>query len=226
MSYYGSSWMQDPSTYICANMYVFFNYSLLLVMLISGLVGYWMWKVVVSKVSYNRFIEHESLEVWWTCVPVMTLIFIGVPSLRLLYMYDCQPGKSLCLKVIGRQWYWSYEYGRLGIFFDSFPININDLNVGGFRIMDVDTRVVLPGEVPVRVMVTAGDVLHSWAVPSFGVKVDAVPGRLNVFRMNAINPGVYYGQCSELCGVGHSIMPIVVEVVSWSAFVDWVNKMI
>jgi len=177
-------------------------------------------------VSYNRFIEHESLEVWWTCVPVITLIFIGVPSLRLLYIYDCQPGKRLCLKVIGRQWYWRYEYGRLGIFFDSFPININDLNMGGFRIIDVDTRVVLPGEVPVRVIVTAGDVLHSWAVPRFGVKVDAVPGRLNVFRINAVNPGVYYGQCSELCGVGHSIIPIVIEVVSWRAFVDWVNKII
>lgn len=222
--FYGGVWFQNPSTYICSNIVVFFNYLCLLIFIIRGLVGFWMYKTMVIKTGYRRFLDHEYLEIWWTCVPVIVMFLIGVPSIRILYMWDCQPGTRLGLKVVGHQWYWRYEYRRINVMFDSFPINLDSLRLGQMRIMDVDIRAVLPGEVPVRVIITARDVLHRWAVPALGVKVDCIPGRVNRIRMRLPVSGVYYGQCSELCGVGHSIIPIVVEVVNVNAFLKWVDS--
>lgn len=224
MIYYGGLWLQNPLTYIASNIIVFFNFVTLLITIIRGLVIYWIVKVIYIEFRYRRFRDHEVLEIWWTCMPVVVLIFIGVPSIRLLYIWDCQPSERIGLKVLGRQWYWRYEYGIVGVGFDSFVVGLDDLDRGQYRILEVDNRVVLPGEAPVRVLISAGDVLHRWAVPGFGVKVDAVPGRLNRVRLNIERPGVYYGQCSELCGVGHRIMPIVVEIVSWDVFLKWLKE--
>ena len=149
---------------------------------------------------------------------MLILFFLAVPSLRILYfMDDVDP--YLTLKIIGHQWYWSYELIDLNLEFDSYIIG--SVSLGEFRLLDVDHRVVLPVGKNVRGLVRAADVLHSWALPSFGVKADAVPGRLNQVAFNLMRSGVFYGQCSEICGANHRFMPIVIEGVSLSSFLSW-----
>lgn len=173
-----------------------------------------------SKTSHNTL-----LEVAWTVVPVIILIVIAVPSFRVLYTMEVTPEAEMTIKVTGRQWYWDYEYPDQGGFtFSSYMIQDADLKLGQKRLLEVDNRVVVPVDTTVRVQVTAGDVIHSWAVPSFGVKKDAVPGRLNETWFKVEKEGVYYGQCSEICGVNHGFMPIAVEAVSKEKFAEWVAK--
>ena len=175
---------------------------------------------VPSKTSH-----HTLLEVAWTVLPVIILIVIAVPSFKLLYQAERTPEAEMTIKVTGRQWYWDYEYPDHGnIAFSSYMIQDADLKPGQKRLLEVDNRVVVPVDTTVRVLVTAGDVIHSWAVPSFGVKKDAVPGRANETWVRIEKEGVYYGQCSEICGLNHAFMPIAVEAVSKEAFAQWVEK--
>lgn len=173
-------------------------------------------------------VHNTRLEIIWTIIPTIILIFIAVPSFILLYSLDEVINPSVTLKAIGHQWYWSYEYSDYteenSINFDSYMITENDLENGQFRLLEVDNRVVLPINTHIRVLITAGDVLHSWAVPSMNVKADAVPGRLNQLTLFIKRPGVYYGQCSELCGVNHAFMPIVVEAVSLWNYSNWLSS--
>jgi cytochrome c oxidase subunit 2 len=169
--------------------------------------------------------HHTVLEVVWTAVPVLILVIIAIPSFKLLYFADVVPESELTVKAIGHQWYWSYEYPDNGNFtFDSLMIPDSDIKDGQLRLLETDNRVVLPVGVNIRVQVTAADVLHSWAMPQFGVKVDAVPGRLNELWVNINEPGTYYGQCSELCGANHGFMPITIEAVSPDAFKSWATE--
>jgi len=170
-----------------------------------------------SKTSHNTL-----LEIIWTAIPVLVLVFIAFPSFKLLYMMDVTPKSDLTIKAIGNQWYWTYEYPDQDIRFDSNILAENQLKPGQFRLLEVDNRVMVPTNTNVRVITTSTDVLHSWAVPAFGVKRDSVPGRLNETWFNVKKEGVYYGQCSELCGVKHGFMPIVVEAVSPEKFKQWV----
>jgi len=173
-----------------------------------------------SKTAHNTV-----LEVIWSVVPVMILVVIAVPSFRLLYFTNLSQKADLTIKAIGHQWSWSYEYPDNGNFsFDSVIIPDNEIKPGQKRLLEADNRVILPVNTTVRVLVTADDVLHSWAVPAFGVKIDAVPGRLNETWVRVTKTGVYYGQCSELCGKGHGFMPITVEVVSKAAYAEWVKS--
>jgi len=158
-------------------------------------------------------------------------LLIAIPSFTLLYSLDELIDPTITLKVIGHQWYWSYEYsdyntlqGGETLAFDSYLINIDDLTKGAFRLLEVDNRVILPINTHIRLLVTAADVLHSWAVPSFGIKVDACPGRLSQASLFLKREGVYYGQCSEICGVNHGFMPIVVKGVSVDTFIEWVTS--
>lgn len=172
---------------------------------------------VPSKTSHNTLIE-----VVWTTIPIMILVAIAIPSLRLHYFMDVQEKSDLTLKIVGRQWYWEYEYPDQGISFESRLVADKELKPGQPRLLTVDNDVVVPvGEV-VKIQITGGDVIHSWAVPSFGVKVDAIPGRLNEQWFKVEEPGDYYGQCSELCGVDHGFMPIHVRAVSKEEFASWV----
>ena len=168
----------------------------------------------------------------WTVTPSLILMVIAVPSFALLYSMDEIVNPSITLKAIGHQWYWTYELSDYStaddasIVFDSYMIPEDDLTLGQLRLLEVDNRVVLPVHTHVRVIVTAADVLHSWAVPSLGVKCDAVPGRLNQTSFFLQREGVFYGQCSEICGANHGFMPIVVEGVSLDEYISWVsNKM-
>ncbi len=175
---------------------------------------------VPSRTAHNTVIE-----VIWTVIPIMILLLIAIPSFKLLYFMDRTVNPEITLKVIGHQWYWSYEYPDHGNFtFDSTMIPDKDLKPGQMRLLEVDNRVVLPVDTNIRVLFTATDVVHSWAVPAFGVKSDAIPGRLTETWVRIEREGVYYGQCSELCGVGHGFMPVTVEAVSKPAFDQWVNE--
>ena len=162
--------------------------------------------------------------------PSLILIIIAVPSFALLYSMDEIVDPSITLKAIGHQWYWTYELSDYSendensIVFDSYMVPEDDLTLGQLRLLEVDNRVVLPIQTHVRVLVTAADVLHSWAVPSLGVKCDAVPGRLNQTSIFLQRPGVFYGQCSEICGVNHGFMPIVVEGVSLDEYITWLSN--
>lgn len=174
-----------------------------------------------SKTTHNTF-----LEIAWTAVPVIILVVIAIPSFKLLYYQDTVVDADMTIKATGRQWYWSYEYPDHGGFqFDSFliPDDEIDESKGQIRQLSVDNPIVLPVDTNVRIQITASDVLHAFAVPAFGIKMDAIPGQLNETWARIHEPGTYYGQCSELCGVGHAEMPIVVKAVEKDAFRDWVE---
>jgi cytochrome c oxidase subunit II len=169
--------------------------------------------------------HHAVLEVLWTAIPVIILIFMAVPSFKLVYQQDITPEHDMSIKVIGHQWYWEYQYpDQDNLSFESYMIQDEDLQEGQPRLISVDNRLVLPTNKVIQVLVTGGDVLHSFAMPSLGVKKDAVPGRLNETWMKIDRPGVYRGQCSEICGTGHGYMPIVIEAVSPDQFAAWVIK--
>lgn len=173
-----------------------------------------------SKTSHNTL-----LEVVWTAVPILILVVIAIPSLKLLYVADRHPDAEMTIKAIGKQWYWSYEYPDHGDFtFDATMVADADLKEGEPRLLTTDTAVVVPVNTKVRLLVTAGDVIHSFAMPAFGVKLDGVPGRINETWFEATKTGTYYGQCSEICGTGHSYMPIMVKVVEKDAFAKWVEQ--
>ena len=181
---------------------------------------------VPSKTTHNSL-----LEVVWTVIPIIVLIVIAVPSMKLLVFMDKAPKEKveMTLKVIGHQWYWSYEYPDAGnLAFDSniIPDEEIDASKGQIRLLEVDNRIAIPVDTTIRVLMTSDDVLHNWAVPAFGIKMDTVPGRINEawIRVPAARAGVYRGQCSELCGVNHGYMPIVIEAKSKQDFAKWLDK--
>jgi cytochrome c oxidase subunit 2 len=244
---FGNSYFQDPATPIMEGIVDFHNYVMFYVVLIFLFVFYFFLSILIDfSLRYNYFafnraslahrfdifkarnVAHAStLEFIWTVIPSMILALIAVPSFLLLYSMDEVIDPALTLKAIGHQWYWSYEYSDYegaGINFDSYMIPTAELSNGSFRLLEVDNSIVVPTNTHVRLIVTAADVLHSWAVPSLGVKVDAVPGRLNQSSLFIKRQGVYYGQCSELCGVNHGFMPIAVKAVDLSTYLDWLAQ--
>lgn len=171
-----------------------------------------------------KFSHNTLIEVIWTAIPVIILFIIAYPSLKLLFYMDKVPNPEMTLKVTGYQWYWGYEYpDQEGINFLSYMIPDEEIKEGQKRLLETDNAVVLPVDTNIQILVTAADVLHSWAIPSFGVKTDAVPGRFNETWVNIKKPGTYYGQCSEICGTGHAYMPIMVKAVSKEDFAAWVE---
>ena len=172
-----------------------------------------------SKRTHN-----VTVEVLWTLIPCLILIVMAVPSFKILYKQDAIPKADLTIKAIGYQWYWGYEYPDENLVFDSYMIEEKDLKANQPRLLAVDNEVVVPVGKVVKVLITANDVLHAWALPSFGVKRDAVPGRINETWFKAEKVGTYYGQCSELCGIKHAFMPIAVKVVSEEEYQEWLSE--
>ena len=172
-----------------------------------------------SKTTHN-----VAVEVLWTLIPCLILIVMAVPSFKILYKQDTIPKADLTIKAVGYQWYWGYEYPDENIIFDSYMIEEKDLKEGQPRLLTVDNEVFVPVNKVVKVMITANDVLHAWALPSFGVKRDAVPGRINETWFKADRTGTFYGQCSELCGIKHAFMPITVNVVTEEEYNQWLEK--
>nr|UOU84982.1 cytochrome c oxidase subunit II [Haematopota subcylindrica] len=226
MSTWANLGLQDSTSPLMEQLTFFHDHALLILVMITVLVGYLMFMLFFNSYT-NRFLLHgQTIEMIWTVLPAIVLLFIAFPSLRLLYLLDEINEPIITLKTIGHQWYWSYEYSDfLNIEFDSYMIPTNELNIDGFRLLDVDNRVVLPTNSQIRILVTAADVIHSWTVPTLGVKVDGTPGRLNQTSFMINRPGLFFGQCSEICGANHSFMPIVIESIPVNHFVKWISHM-
>lgn len=222
--------LQDAASPIMQQLTSFHNLLLwiisAIVLFVLVLLAYACWRFAESKHPEPSRRSHNTvLEILWTGVPVLLLVIIAVPSFKLLYFMETIPQTDMTVKAIGRQWYWSYVYPDQGNFtFDAYMVAEGDLKPGQPRLLETDNHLVVPVGTNVKVQTTAADVLHSWAMPAFGVKVDAVPGRLNELWFRVEEPGLYYGQCSELCGANHAFMPITVEAVTKEAFDAWVGQ--
>nr|AWV84318.1 cytochrome oxidase subunit II [Chilecicada sp. PL492] len=214
--------LQDAMSPLMEQLIFFHDHTLVILIMITIIVSYIMMTLFYNKMVNRLLLEGQVVEFVWTLLPAMTLFFIALPSLRLLYLLDEVSSPLLTIKIIGHQWYWSYEYSDfLNVEFDSYMKSSIYLNLSDFRLIDVDNRLVLPFNTQIRFLITSNDVLHSWAMPSLGIKVDAVPGRLNQTAVFLNRPGIIFGQCSEICGANHSFMPIVIESINTKMFLSW-----
>jgi len=227
---------QDPATHTVEGMIFFHDYLLIFIVAIGIFVFYFLYRILIqfNHLTYHaaeKFTHSSLLEILWTILPAVVLIFIAVPSFTLLYSLDELIDPEVTLKVVGHQWYWSYEYTDLlearistqnGFSVDSYILSTTDLleDMAPLRLLEVDHKILLPSNKHIRLLVTSADVLHSWAVPSFGVKIDACPGRLSQGSLFIKREGIFYGQCSEICGVNHGFMPIAIRVVAPDIYED------
>lgn len=178
--------------------------------------------IIINKTLFLNLTENQSIETLWTILPIFLLIFIAIPRLRLLYLIEERFNPNLTLKIIGHQWYWSYEYPNFNINFDSFISTSNNINK--FRLLENDNSIFLPFNIQSRLLFTSIDVIHSWTIQSLGIKIDAIPGRLNQFFFQSSRPGLFFGQCSEICGINHRFMPITIKITSINNFIKWISS--
>nr|APX40449.1 cytochrome c oxidase subunit 2 [Cryptocephalus cantabricus] len=217
--------LQDSASPLMEQLSFFHDHALMILVIITVTVGQLLINLYFNKFIHRYLLEGQSIEIIWTILPAITLIFIAIPSLRLIYMMDEINNPLITIKAMGHQWYWSYEYSDFkNIEFDSYMIPINDSKNFNFRLLDVDNRVPVPFNTQIRLLVSSADVIHSWTIPSLGVKIDATPGRLNQISFLINRPGLFYGQCSEICGANHSFMPIVIESTTPKSFINWIAK--
>nr|YP_010343362.1 cytochrome c oxidase subunit II [Trichiurus lepturus]UNZ13142.1 cytochrome c oxidase subunit II [Trichiurus lepturus] len=217
---------QDAASPIMEELLHFHDHALMIIIVISVAVLYAIVTMMTAKISDKNILDSQEVEIIWTTLPALILFIIALPSLRILYLMDEVNNPHLTIKALGHQWYWSYEYTDYeDLEFDSYMVRTEDLTPGHFRLLETDYRMIVPTGSPIRMLITAEDVLHSWTVPSLGVKMDAVPGRLNQATFIASRLGVFYGQCSEICGANHSFMPIVVEATPLNNFENWTSTM-
>lgn len=213
MIFWGILSLQDALRVTIEQIIYFHDYLIIVILIIICVVGYFLRFVLFRKTYSSRIVADHLVERVWTILPIVVLIFLVYPSIYLLYLIDERRVEFLCtLKVIGHQWYWRYKIdGLIGIEIDSYI----DRD-GVVRLIDVDNRVIIPSQEHIRALITSNDVLHSWALPSLGLKIDAIPGRLNQFVFIVILNSIIHGQCREICGVNHSFIPIVMESVNLS----------
>ena len=226
--------LQDPATPVMEGIINFHNHLMFFMVFIAMFV-FWMLSRIITYYDAEihpkpeKFTHSTVLEVVWTIIPATILLIIAIPSFALLYSLDEMIDPAVTLKVVGHQWYWSYEYsdyasleGGDTLNFDSYLLPKEEFVPGVYRLLEADLRTLLPIKTHIRVLVTSSDVLHSWAVPSFGIKVDACPGRLTQASLFIKRVGVYFGQCSEICGVNHAFMPIVAKGVTVNRYISWI----
>ena len=221
---------QNPATDLMGSVVGLHNIILIVMTLVTLFVLFLLFYVsfrfsAKRNPSPSTTTHNTVVEVLWTAIPIVILVVLAIPSFKLLYQQEKSENYDMTVKVIGHQWYWEYEYPDHGDFyFESYMIQDEDLQEGDLRLLTVDNPLVIPANKNIQILITAGDVLHSWAVPSMGLKTDAVPGRLNETWVNVKEPGIYRGQCSEICGSGHGFMPVVVKVLPESEFIAWANE--
>nr|QID48484.1 cytochrome c oxidase subunit II [Yunnantettix bannaensis] len=216
--------LQNSISPLMEQLTFFHDHTMSIIIMITLMVSFIMIKILMNSMSFRYMMNDHLIETVWTFMPAIVLIFIAIPSLHLLYMMDDSNESMITIKTIGRQWYWSYEYSDFKkIEFDSFMIYENPES---FRLLDVDNRTILPINTNIRILTSAADVLHSWTIPSLGVKIDAAPGRLNQSIFLIKRPGLMFGQCSEICGVNHSFMPIAIEAINPKSFIKWLTNKI
>nr|QPB70876.1 cytochrome c oxidase subunit II [Trachyaretaon sp. 1 SB-2020] len=223
MTTWPNLYLQDSMSPLMEQLIFFHDHIMMILMMIVTTVSYTMIMLIFNNNTDRNLLEGQMIELIWTVTPAMTLFFIATPSLRLLYLMDEINNPTMTMKAIGHQWYWSYEYSDFNeMEFDSYMINQEEKE--SLRLLDVDNRTVLPSNTFIRMIVTSSDVIHSWTLPSTGVKIDGTPGRLNQSSLMFNRNGLTFGQCSEICGTNHSFMPIVVESLPINSFIKWMIK--
>lgn len=206
----GQFTLQDPASLMAKEVNLFHDSIIFYLLFILGFVSYFIFfsfGLFSAKLFKLGVFSHGSLlEIIWTISPAILLLFIALPSFRVLYLLDEYLYPITCIKVLGHQWYWTYEFSNVSE--DSYILQLEDIPFGGIRLLEVDLPLFIPSLVPIRFIITSSDVIHSWAIPSIGIKIDAIPGRLNCTDVIIDRVGTFYGQCSELCGSQHGFMPI------------------
>nr|YP_010415134.1 cytochrome c oxidase subunit II [Ceratina smaragdula]URX52618.1 cytochrome c oxidase subunit 2 [Ceratina smaragdula] len=216
---------QDSNSPYSDNLISFHNLTMMMMVSIIILILLIMIDLLINSFTNRFLLKNHMIEIMWTIIPMFILLIICFPSLKILYYIDEILNPYFTIKAIGHQWYWSYEYSEFKfIEFDSYMINlINSLDQ--FRLLDVDNRMIIPFNFSIRIITSSMDVIHSWTIPSLGIKMDSIPGRINQSNLFTFRPGLYFGQCSEICGMNHSFMPIVLESTNYKNFLNWMNKM-
>nr|UYX57279.1 cytochrome c oxidase subunit II [Rhipicephalus linnaei] len=213
----------DMNSPIMEQMVFFHDHSMMIILMITILTIYMISNIMMNNLLSRSMMEGQEIEIIWTIIPAITLIFIAIPSLHLLYLTDETFNSQISIKILGHQWYWSYEYSDFNKEFDSFMIPELEMTKNSFRLLDTDNNLVIPINTNIKYLISSMDVIHSWSIPSLGIKMDAVPGRLNQSFSISSRPGLYYGQCSEMCGANHSFMPISLEITSMNNFINFIN---
>ena len=228
---WGQFGLQDANSPIIEELLFLHDFINLILIFIIRFVGYIIFRILLNNFINKNLLESQIIECIWTIIPAAILIQIAMPSLLLLYILDESIDSSISIKVIGHQWYWRYEYtdfwsliDNYQLEFDTYIIPTNELEDSMFRLLDVDNRTVIPYNIHTRVIISSADVLHAWTVPSLGVKADAVPGRLNQVKFIAQRPGLFFGQCSEICGANHRFIPIMIEAINPRVFLNWMLR--
>nr|YP_010990554.1 cytochrome c oxidase subunit II [Aplos simplex]WOW98868.1 cytochrome c oxidase subunit II [Aplos simplex] len=220
-----SSWMKfnfvNGTTPIMEQLIMFHDFTMMIIITITMTVMYMMMTIMKNKMSNRIMFENQMMESIWTITPAMILLLIAFPSIKILYLMEEIINPSITVKTMGHQWYWTYEYSdKKKMEFESYMIK----NKKTMRLTDTDNRMTLPFMTQTRMIISSSDVIHSWTIPSFGMKMDAVPGRLNQLSFTIKKPGIFTGQCSEICGTNHSFMPITVESIDMNNFIKWMKK--
>lgn len=217
--------IQDANSPIIEQLIIFHDHTIIIILIITITVGYIIFSLVQTKLNNRFLLEGQVIELIWTILPAVILIFIALPSLKILYIIEEINKPLITIKVIGHQWFWSYEYSDFKkIEFDSYMKPSNELESNEFRSLEVDNRLVLPFNIQTRILMTSLDVIHSWTIPNLGIKVDAAPGRINQGNIYINRPGLFFGQCSEICGANHRFMPIVIERINLKSFLNWLKN--
>nr|QNE85403.1 cytochrome c oxidase subunit II [Psychomyia pusilla] len=215
--------MMNSASPLMEQLLFFYDNTMFMLTIITMFIMYYMYNMMMNKLINLNLIENQTIEMIWTMIPGFFLINIALPSLKLIYMIDEINFPSITMKIIGHQWYWSYEYSDFNqINFDSYMIKSNNPN--SFRLLDTDNKIIMPMNTQVRLITTSYDVIHSWTIQSLGVKADALPGRLNQMSFLINRPGMFFGQCSEICGMNHSFMPISLESINIKYFIKWIKN--
>nr|QDH82212.1 cytochrome c oxidase subunit II [Parapolybia varia] len=212
-------YIQDSNTPNMNQLIFFHDYSMLMLIMITTLISYMFLFLINNKITNRFMINEHMIETIWTITPMIILFSIAIPSLKILYMTEEFFSPMMSIKSIGHQWYWHYELSDYSnISYESFITPFNKKNLSQFRLLDVNNRLIIPFNIPIRLLTTSVDVIHSWTVPALGIKIDAVPGRMNQAFIFMLRPGIFFGQCSEICGMNHSFMPIMIESTSMNYF--------
>ncbi|YP_002323932.1 cytochrome c oxidase subunit II (mitochondrion) [Acyrthosiphon pisum] len=214
---------QNSNSPLMEQLIFFHDHTIFIIIMIMSTITYMMLFIMNNKFINIKISENQMIEFIWTTTPPIILIFIAMPSLHLLYLMDEIKCPILTIKIFGHQWFWSYEYSDFSnIEFESYMMN--DLNKENFRLIEVDNKTIIPFKFNIRLLISSDDVIHSWTIPSLAIKIDAIPGRMNQINLFMNRPGMYFGQCSEICGINHSFMPIQIESINLNKFIYWIKN--
>nr|YP_011036734.1 cytochrome c oxidase subunit II [Xestocephalus cognatus]WRK21338.1 cytochrome c oxidase subunit II [Xestocephalus cognatus] len=224
-----STWLninfQNSASPLMEQLIMFNDHAMMIIIMIMITVSYMMTTLMINKMINRNLLESQTIELTWTILPAMMLVFIALPSLQILYMIEETNNPLITVKTMGHQWYWSYEYSDMKkIEFESYmkPMNMN--NIKEFRVLETDNHIMLPYNTQIRMLMSSTDVIHSWTIQAIGVKMDASPGRINQSNLMINRSGMFFGQCSEICGSNHTFMPISLESINMKLFLKWINS--